>query len=319
MGSKICEKLRVLVLENPKIKNFKFFKEANPEHGHGLTRSLVGEFFRNIAKGDEFYDTYEYVAKKGSATLRVVDREGFLEFMEESKKMQETKEEIENIIETKQTKAKNYNTEFKFPYKALNILLYNNSKENNYIDKSRNYLVKSRLPFYVNGRRVEMQDGLLDLMSYSFFSNEKLQLTFKGTVVLIENKESYDFAESVFDQGDYLFILYGGNASDKEQEFITRNVHCDRMVYFGDFDYISLKEYNRLKTKNKNVELFYGGDLKELESRIEKYGNENIFIDQEGNPEYVLKHFDETSKLIWRLIVKHEKALEQEIFHAPDL
>lgn len=319
MDNNIYQELYDLISSKPKVKNFKFYTSGNENHEHHLTRPEVGEFFRSVNKEDAFYETYEYIAKKQYAQLKIKDRKAFLLKLLESKKIRETKEEIESVIKTGSSRTQNYNTEYKFPYKALNILLYNNSKENNYIDKSRNYLIKSEKSFYINGSEVLMNKGLLDLVSYSFFSNEKFKLTFKGTVVLIENKESYDFAEAIFQDGEYLFMLYGGNASEKEHEFISKNITCEKMIYFGDFDYISLKEYNKLKSKINYLELFYGNDLKDLEEKIKNYGNSSLFQEQERSQEYVVENFDEVSKLIWRIVLKHEKALEQEIYHAPNL
>ena len=315
----IYEELFSLVTENKKVFNFKFYKTVKKEHGHELTRAMVGDFFRKFYKRDLFFDTYEYTSKKQYSLLTIKRREDFLNFLEENKNIMHTKSRIEKRLKNKVGVKNNYSDDFRFPYKAINILLYNNSKENDYIDKSRNYLLKSKKEFTINGNKMEMQEGVMGLLSISIFSNENIQINFKGTVVFVENKESYDFADIVFPTGDYLFILYGGNANKKEQQFIINNIHCERKIFFCDFDFVSLKEFNKIKELDSDIELFYGENLLELEEKIRKFGSGNLYKGQEKSQEYVLKNFDELSSLIWRIILKYEKGLEQEIFHAPML
>lgn len=313
----VQKKLIDLLNLNIEKKNYKFYK--NKKEKNDILKSEVGEFFRKVLIEDPFKATYEYISKKHYSILKIINYDGFYRELNDRSKNENAKLELERLISDKKNNYTTFSQEIRFPYKAINILLYNNSKEQSYIDNKRSYLIKSLSPFFINNKEVIVEKELFNTISYNFFSNEKLKLNFKGTIVLIENKESYDFADKIFDPRTHLFVLYGGNASDKEHDFITNNIYANNIIYFGDFDYVSLKEYNKLKKKIPNIEIYYGGNLKELENKFKLYSNKLLFINQEDNYEYILNNFDEISKLIWRIIQKYEGGLEQEIFHAPDL
>jgi len=306
--------------ENNKIKIYSNNKKEKIE------KKEIADFFE---KNDIFLQEVAnyYNVNKSYSVLEIENKNKMLQYLNELIKDEENKDFLNNLEEITKNKTKNnYNkfaNEIRFPEKAINILLYNSTKPqgkiNNIETKNRNYLIKSLSSFNINNETITLNPKLFNTISYNFFSNEKIKISFKGTIVLIENKESFEFADKIFDPHKHLFILYGGTASEKEHDFFANNVYAEAIIYYGDIDYVSLNEYNKLRKKINNLKFFIKEDPKNIEKKLKKYGNSELYDNQEIDYNNIRKNFDEITKLLWRIIEKYEKGLEQEIFHAPIL
>jgi len=319
-NNQIIQKLLYKIEKN--ILNIKIYKTTKKEDFE-ITRIELTDFLQSCDK--EVYTYIEYKTYSKTALLIVTNKIKLKEFLNniidlDVKAFRKKKEyiiDMEKIIKNKNTNYNLFSSEIRFPTKAINIMLYKNSK---YIKEkqSRMYSIKSLQPFYMNGEEVILKKELYPMLSYTFFSNDKIKITFNGTLVLIENKESFEFADRVFIDDNYLFLSYGGNASEREMDYIANNIYAERIIYFGDFDFVSLTEFNKLKSKINKLELYFGDSYSELENKIKKYGNKDLYKNQEINFAKIFE-FDNSSKIIWRLLQKHKKCLEQEIFHMPKL
>jgi len=319
-NNKLIQKiLYKLEKEDNNIKVYKTTKKEDFE----ITRQELTSFLYTTDKIINDYVEYKTYSK--TASLIIKNKSALVDFLNtklvlETKEIRKKKEyilDLEKIIKNKNTNYNLFSSEIRFPTKAINIMLYKDSK---YIKEkqSRMYSIKSLQPFYMNGEEVLLKKELYPMLSHTFSSNDKIKITFNGTLVLIENQESFEFADKVFNDGNYLFLSYGGNASSREMDYLANNIYAERIIYFGDFDFVSLAEYNKLKEKINKLELYYGDSYIELEEKIKNYGNKDLYQNQEINYDKIFT-FDNPSKIIWRILQKHKKCLEQEIFHMPKL
>ena len=300
------------VIKNDMSAEIKVFSNKD-KNNFKLSRKEIADFFGD---NEAFLNgTADYFSEhKSYGIIKVLNRKKLLNYLQEMSEIGNNRDKyhlvkLEEAIKSKKNNFNIFSNEIRFPFKAINILLYNDTKKSIAYNEvhSRNYLLKSISPFYINNEEVVLSEKLYSTISYNFFSNEKIKLSFKGTIVLIENKESFDFADKIFDVKDHLFILYGGNASDKEHDFFANNVYAERLVYFGDYDYVSLNEYNKLRRKISNIELYYSSSPKIIEEKIIEYGNPNLYKNQEIDYNNIKNNFDEISKLLWRIIEKYKK------------
>lgn len=127
-------------------------------------------------------------------------------------------------------------------------------------------------------------------------------------VVVVENFENLIFWEKqiiYFQKENILFIF----RNKKMLEFIE-NI-SNKIIYFGDFDLAGIDIFHtQIKPRNKNIEFFIPKNIEEL---INDFGNRELFSKQFNKYKNIKSESKEIEKLI-ELIIKHQKALEQEFF-----
>lgn len=127
-------------------------------------------------------------------------------------------------------------------------------------------------------------------------------------IVVVENFENLIFWENQlnhFQEENILFVF----RNKMMLEFI-KNVK-NKIIYFGDFDLAGIDIFQtQIKTKNKNIEFFIPKNIEEL---VKKYGSRELFTKQWNKYKNIINEDDKIQQLI-KMIIKHQKSLEQEFF-----
>jgi hypothetical protein len=150
-----------------------------------------------------------------------------------------------------------------------------------------------------------------------FFSFEILEsylpiIKVNGTLVMIENKESFLFADTYFPNASAV-IYYSGRTSKRWEKWLLTNV--SKIIFAPDYDPVGIEEYLRHEAYLQDkIELYMPNNLDELFV----HGKKNLYSDQY----HILirlsnkQNSPDTEKVL-DLIRNHKKGVEQEVIFRP--
>ena len=138
------------------------------------------------------------------------------------------------------------------------------------------------------------------------------QINIKGELVMIENKESFLFADKYFPNASAI-IYYSGRTSKRWHEWLSMNT--EKIIFAPDYDPVGVEEY--LSHKNylfQKIELYVPENLNELFV----HGKKKLYSDQYHILTRISKetHSKEV-ELILELIRENKKGVEQEVVFKP--
>jgi len=156
----------------------------------------------------------------------------------------------------------------------------------------------------------------------SFLKNKYFSLTllfrdlanwnFSGTVVLVENQESFMNAKSKFSEAE-LIIWYEGRVDSRIQHWLDQNEV--NVIFCPDYDPVGIDEFSKLKKKLKDsVSLYLPSTLEEdfqfsTPSLLDKQNSRKILARLENTLD-----LDSESRIVLSLIQKWNAGLMQEYY-----
>jgi len=152
---------------------------------------------------------------------------------------------------------------------------------------------------------------------HGIFSTEVLEsylprIKVKGDLVMIENKESFLFADSYFPDSSAI-IYYSGRTPKRWREWLQMNT--ERIIFAPDYDPVGIEEYlihsNYLLDR---IMLYKPDNLEELF----KHGKSTLYSDQYHVLTRISKesHSDEIESIL-DMIRNNKKGVEQEVVFRP--
>jgi hypothetical protein len=149
------------------------------------------------------------------------------------------------------------------------------------------------------------------------FSTEILEsylprIRIEGKLVMIENKESFLFADVYFPDASAI-IYYSGRTSKRWQKWLLTNV--DKIIFAPDYDPVGIEEFlghqSYLKEK---IELYMPNNLEDFFSR----GKKKLYSDQYHILIRLSKKLNSTdAEKVLDLVRNHKKGVEQEVIFRP--
>jgi hypothetical protein len=134
------------------------------------------------------------------------------------------------------------------------------------------------------------------------------QIDIKGKLVMIENKESFLFADRYFPDASAI-IYYSGRTSKRWHDWLASNT--EKIIFAPDYDPVGIEEYLSHKSYlSQKIELYVPENLNELFV----HGKKKLYSDQYHILTRISKeiHSDEV-EFILELIRGSKKGVEQEV------
>jgi len=145
------------------------------------------------------------------------------------------------------------------------------------------------------------------------FSTEVLEsflprIAIKGDLVMIENKESFLFADSYFPNASAI-IYYSGRTSKRWHDWLLSNT--EQIIFAPDYDPVGMEEYLTHKSYLADkIELYIPQNLEELFT----YGKKQLYSNQYHILTRLSTEFrSDEVEFVLNLIRTHKKGVEQEV------
>tara|TARA_B110001452_G_C15208183_1_gene419125 strand:+ start:814 stop:1656 length:843 start_codon:yes stop_codon:yes gene_type:complete len=138
------------------------------------------------------------------------------------------------------------------------------------------------------------------------------QINVKGELVMIENKESFLFADMYFPDASAI-IYYSGRTSKRWQKWLLTNV--DKVIFAPDYDPVGIEEFLRHESYlQEKIELYMPNNLEELFV----HGKKKLYSDQYHILIRLSKELNSTDAgKVLDLVRNHKKGVEQEVIFRP--